>query len=332
MPIIDSPNPCLECGKTFKAPRKQFNHGRKFCDIKCAGIYHGRQKIRNLVNCLCCGKVFRGRTRDQVTSRGNKFCSSQCRQTYKGILKTCPRCDKRFVSYYKYTYCSRECYELENAAKLVHHNCAVCGVDIVRLAALDLRKGTNPSRRRFCSRECQHIGLSGKNHPLYLGVRKANRGGSWNRQRKMMKSKYQHCRFCDGEVAGRTSHVDHIVPFKESRFGGNDPNGEDNLWVLCRSCHRKKTTIERILYSEGKDMYIEKIVELSGIPKVRQELETAFKYCQLPKQFSCLERTFGKGKTGVEFSFSAPNGRHLPDVTEQSVQHTPKVGAASLVV
>jgi 5-methylcytosine-specific restriction endonuclease McrA len=98
----------------------------------------------------------------------------------------------------------------------------------------------------------------------------------------MMKLKYQHCRFCGDAVLGRTSHVDHIVPFKESRFGRNDPNGEDNLWVLCRSCHRKKTTIEMVLYREGRELYIEKLVELSGDLFVRKELEKAFEYCQLP--------------------------------------------------
>jgi 5-methylcytosine-specific restriction protein A len=45
----------------------------------------------------------------------------------------------------------------------------------------------------------------------------------------------QHC----GQPAGKSAHVDHIVPKAE---GGTDD--QDNLETLCRGCHSRKTVRE----------------------------------------------------------------------------------------
>jgi 5-methylcytosine-specific restriction protein A len=47
------------------------------------------------------------------------------------------------------------------------------------------------------------------------------------------------CRSC-GAVCGASAHVDHIIPLED---GGGDQ--EENLQVLCRACHGRKTIAEQ---------------------------------------------------------------------------------------
>ena len=48
------------------------------------------------------------------------------------------------------------------------------------------------------------------------------------------------CRSCGHVVSGHDANVDHIVPLED---GGTD--ADENLQVLCRSCHGKKTRREQ---------------------------------------------------------------------------------------
>lgn len=48
------------------------------------------------------------------------------------------------------------------------------------------------------------------------------------------------CRSCGSVVSGKQAHVDHIVPLES---GGGD--ADDNLQVLCISCHSVKTRTEQ---------------------------------------------------------------------------------------
>ena len=48
------------------------------------------------------------------------------------------------------------------------------------------------------------------------------------------------CRACGRMTSGQEAHVDHILPLEE---GGTD--ADDNLQVLCKSCHGKKTRAEQ---------------------------------------------------------------------------------------
>ena len=66
----------------------------------------------------------------------------------------------------------------------------------------------------------------------------ASRGYGWNWQKLrpvVLVRDGWLCRVC-GRPAGKSAHVDHIVP---KRQGGTDEL--DNLQTLCQSCHSRKT-------------------------------------------------------------------------------------------
>lgn len=303
--LIDSPNPCLECGKTFKAPRKQFNYGRKFCDIKCAGIYHGKEKLKNLIDCLCCGKTFRGRKRKSGVSRGNIYCSSECRQKHRGITRTCLGCGEKFNTYDKRQgkYCSRECYDKNNSAELITHNCFTCGKEITRLKALDMRRDSDPERRRFCTKKCFGLGNRDADNSSFRGNRKAYRGKTWIPQQQKVRKIFTHCRFCEKFVEGQQRHVDHIVPYRMAKLGKSDPNGDRNLWVLCRKCHSSKTQAERFLFNNGIPAFEDTIVNIAKREDIRLQMRDAFKYCGIVKAEGMTKVTLAKTKNKPKESF-----------------------------
>lgn len=237
---------------------------------------------KSVIPCVGCGIMFPGRARSD--GKQNKFCTTRCKQNYRGILKVCVQCGREFTTYYGYKHCSWYCYLKSNPAKTAHHQCSVCGEEIVRSAALDLRKGANPDRPRFCGNKCHGVALSGSGSPMYRGRRKANRGNTWNKQRRKMKLKYKNCRFCEAEVDGKNSHVDHIVPYQISRNGKCDPNGDRNLWVLCRSCHCKKTMAERVLYEDGVEAFKKSVQQIAGKTEVLEQIEKAFTYCKVTER------------------------------------------------
>lgn len=264
------------------APRKWFNHGRKFCNIKCSQKFNGRKRTTNFVNCMCCGKVFRGRTRDQETSGGNKYCSPECRQKYCGITKTCTECGEKFNNYDKRQrkFCSRACYKKSHRTRVTKLLCHACGKEFERPTAFANRSDRDPRHRYYCSRECQLIGISGTSSLMYLGTRSADRGDTWKKQRKIVAKSRKRCRFCRCFPKGRLKHVDHIIPYRVARKGNSDPNGNQNLWVLCRRCHCRKTQIERVLYQKGVEAYRQEIKKIAGSTPIDKAFDRAVKYCE----------------------------------------------------
>lgn len=303
MPLIDSPNPCLECGNAFKAPRKQFNHGRKFCCLKCAKRYHGKQLLKNLLVCPECGNEFRGRKKSVKRRNGSVYCSKECRQKHRGILKVCVHCNKEFNSYDDKIYCSRECYNESHAAEMITHNCLTCGKETIRRKALDMRKDCDPDRRRFCSQKCFGVGNRDEDHPSFRGNRKAYRGKTWVPQKQRLRKIFTHCRFCEKFVDGQRRHVDHIVPYRIAKLGHGDPNGDRNLWVLCRNCHAKKTQAERFLFNSGILEFEEVIVSIAKREDIRMQVRDAFKYCGIVKTEGMTKVTLAKTKKRQEESF-----------------------------
>ncbi|RLV10219.1 HNH endonuclease [Streptomyces griseocarneus] len=68
-------------------------------------------------------------------------------------------------------------------------------------------------------------------------ARNSSRPGDWNRRRALVLARDRFtCQRCGARA---DLEVDHIVPVAR---GGTWEL--DNLWVLCRSCHRRKTYFE----------------------------------------------------------------------------------------
>ena len=57
------------------------------------------------------------------------------------------------------------------------------------------------------------------------------------RQEALVRDNYQ-CRACGRLVTGRDANVDHIIPLSK-----NGTSNLDNVQVLCRGCHSRKTVV-----------------------------------------------------------------------------------------
>jgi hypothetical protein len=72
-------------------------------------------------------------------------------------------------------------------------------------------------------------------------------------------------RFCSKSCAGHFNQKEHIKNLHNCLVCGKElANDLQNLWVLCRSCHAKKTMIEiDVLYSVGFEKFVERINQLT---------------------------------------------------------------------
>lgn len=277
--LIDSPEPCPECGEYFRAPRKQFNQGRRFCARECFYEWSKNQPGKNMRACLQCQTVFNA-VYDVKDRKSPKWCSVRCKQLYRGIIKVCVGCGSEFNSYDpKRKYCSRRCYREKHPVTMISYVCPVCGKTFERDERQVLRKDKNPDRVLFCGMTCFGLGRRGENHPDFRGGNKAYRGMTWLEQKKRIHAMFPRCRFCECQTEGRGRHVDHIVPWRIAKLGKRDPNDDRNLWVLCRGCHAKKTHAEAILFREGRKQYEAAVLKIAGREDVQYQLWDAFTYC-----------------------------------------------------
>ncbi|HDK42159.1 MAG TPA: HNH endonuclease [Candidatus Pacearchaeota archaeon] len=53
---------------------------------------------------------------------------------------------------------------------------------------------------------------------------------------RKLRSKISNCQKCGTKINIKNSEIDHKIPYKISK-----DNRTNNLWVLCRTCHAKKT-------------------------------------------------------------------------------------------
>ena len=270
LPIVDT-RICEYCGKSFGVNRKQRTRNKRFCDKSCATSFNQKSNIKNDFNCLVCGTGFKSPIK-KGSGRRKKFCSPECKRIYKRTRGICEFCGNEFVAYgtaKEKRYCSRLCRSKANPIPMTDLVCSWCSVSFQRETSQALRTDADPFRNVYCSHECFSTATSGENSARFLGNRKAYRGSSWKEKRSVVLEESEGlCYFCDKEIVGKNACVDHIVPFrlfKDFAESKELANESVNLWVLCRSCHAKKTMIEvGVLYSVGFERFVDRVSQLTA--------------------------------------------------------------------
>lgn len=126
----------------------------------------------------------------------------------------------------------------------------------------------NSRTHRFCTRKCFHEFTRGKDHPLWRGNRRHERGSTWKTNAGVVRARGCVAIGCavNTDIAGQKLSVDHIIPFRLAviycQTDGIDPNDVRNLTTLCRSCHTKKTRAERFLLAGNLDSFLHRMREL----------------------------------------------------------------------
>ena len=160
---------------------------------------------------------------------GEKQTCENCGNTYYVPPSRCG--DTRF--------CSLDClYEGDTSTTDNSHECENCE-----------QKFESYEDRRFCSHSCYSSWLSnnnvGENHPNWKGGTEKYRGPSWSESRlEALRNANSECEECGMsntdhvDAYSQELHVHHIIPFRE--FDSEEKaNNQDNLKVLCSSCHKK---------------------------------------------------------------------------------------------
>lgn len=158
------------------------------------------------------------------------FCGRRCAQTRDLPWKDCAKCGKPFRKSNEYSYavwetirfCSRRC--MGASRQRLVKTCAHCGADFTT---------SHASRDQYCSRECFSIYQRTERFPV-AGPR--YKKTFTRRQKRLLLERDKACRSC-----GTTENLeyDHVEPIFQ---GGS--NTIANGQVLCRPCHRAKTTAE----------------------------------------------------------------------------------------
>lgn len=102
-------------------------------------------------------------------------------------------------------------------------NKEINGVKICR----NCDKPVASNRRHYCSQECMEE--FNHNHDWY-----------WIRKAILKRDRYT-CSICKQRMRKRFLDVDHIIPI---RMGG-DPHDKENLRLLCKDCHKRKTKLDQ---------------------------------------------------------------------------------------
>lgn len=128
--------------------------------------------------------------------------------------------------------CSNECNGVKAGqanSESIEKDCAVCG------DAFETCRSAY-DRRTTCSMDCLSEYLSGQGHPRWKeGV---GYGSEWDNISDLVRDKYDNtCEVC-GKRSDEKLPVHHIIPVRE--FDNvSDAHFDENLIVLCRSCHGK---------------------------------------------------------------------------------------------
>lgn len=150
-------------------------------------------------------------------------------------------------------YCSRKCSGMarrKTELKIIV-KCDYCGKMMERYASQMKNHFTGQSRKWFlCSQECVSRWRKGKfskvNHPNYIGGKRVDeyRGRQWRtttRSAILDRDNYT-CKACGISYREKPGYldVDHVIPFRT--FSDDSvANRYDNLQLLCKRCHTKKT-------------------------------------------------------------------------------------------
>lgn len=186
----------------------------------------GRPRItRQPKPCARCGQDF-------IPDRAARiYCSRRCSKIKDLPWKDCERCGEPFrksaeVSYATWEtmrFCSLKCRGNGKALRMLA--CEQCGAEFSTYRAGRVE--------RFCSHDCASIHQRTVRFPV-AGPR--YKMTFTKRQKRLLLERDGGCRSC-----GATEHLeyDHVVPV----FRGGS-NTIENGQVLCRPCHRAKTTAE----------------------------------------------------------------------------------------
>jgi len=226
--------PCKGCGKEVT---KWIKEKGKFCTARCYYAWKVQERGRK---CKGCGKRY-------TSFFDRLFCSAECRQIFIKAKKekVCKQCGKVFIKNIpssSKTYCSRKCAGLAHRLKSREFTCLNCEKHVVT-------RMIRSRPRKFCSLECRKSYARGKNHPLWRGNSRLERGPTWRGNSRLARERDKRCVApgCGKEGAdlGQKLSVDHIVPFRLTvlygQTDGVDPNHLDNLACLCRAHHGLKT-------------------------------------------------------------------------------------------
>lgn len=215
---------CEYCNSNFQTKDKR----KRTCSRSCSGkLGHKNSKVTT-TSCKFCEKEFQIQY-SKIDHKGN-YCSDTCREQGATVFQIeCHNCKNLFSSKRKeYKYCSEAC-KLENQQKqLIDLTCFCCKKSFQR-PSFTVQK--DKKDRVFCSTKCRDKNFSRENPSRY--------GSRWSRIREKYVKKHNHtCEICGSinkEKYGLEVH--HIKPI--NTFSNVDEaNTEDNLMVLCISCHR----------------------------------------------------------------------------------------------
>lgn len=229
---------CLECEKLFMVWPSKVKDGRKFCSKACHSEYiTGSNHPRwSQAKCVCelCGIEFM-RNAYQVEHGGGRFCSRGC----QGEWQSRERCGKSHPNW-QGGKVEREC---ERCGKQF-------GVFPSRIKA---------SRGRFCSRECQAIGIGmiqrGGNNPNWRGgyTRSAYGSGFNKFVKETIRARDRNtCQIC-----GLSPGFNEQLPCVHHIDYDRQNSSFNNLIALCRPCHGS-TGSNREFWSEYLSARVEK--------------------------------------------------------------------------
>ena|SRR2546430_1860186 len=176
-------------------------------------------------------------------------------------MSRCKICGNKFKAFRNRigSYCSRECwYQGVKSRQVINTTCMQCGKDITT------RKRNQ--KHFFCSYECSWGFHVAEKSSQWRGGHKHSRGPCWKRISETMIILYGgYCQKCHKSKSdGIKMVVDHIVPARLFGTRYDLMNDDDNLIVLCNTCHGIKTSkVERKMLRGDflglKDFYGEEI-------------------------------------------------------------------------
>ncbi len=127
---------CLNCQEKFQASVREVNRGNaKFCNLKCAAEYNGKNRIKpdhtpNVKCALCAKEFFMTTSKQSISKSGLYFCCREHKdeaQRIGGIKEIHPshygttKCYRDIAFREKEKRCERCGYDKHQAAIVVHH-------------------------------------------------------------------------------------------------------------------------------------------------------------------------------------------------------------------
>ncbi|MCX5849332.1 MAG: DUF559 domain-containing protein [Deltaproteobacteria bacterium] len=145
---------CKNCGKEFKTWKAWLKKGGgHFCSRYCMAENYKKGEFRK---CIVCGKEFYFQRARENRKDAGKYCSLQCRDNGKSIVKNCLVCSKPFkaLAIYEGTnlekkYCSSQCYLLSRNKEKITIICKYC-----KKPFLILKSYLNHKPALYCSSQC----------------------------------------------------------------------------------------------------------------------------------------------------------------------------------